>query len=97
MIARGVMLGLDQPMTLHLFDNIEQADEALNGIKMELIGAAFPLLKACKDVNIAVMLGRFPRKEGMEWTDMISKNVSMYMAQASALGKHVAADCKVTS
>uniref|UniRef100_A0A7N2LFN9 malate dehydrogenase n=1 Tax=Quercus lobata TaxID=97700 RepID=A0A7N2LFN9_QUELO len=80
-------------------------DEALNGIKMELIDAAFPLLKgvisttdiveACKDVNIAVMLGGFPRKEGMERTDMMSKNVSMYMAQALALGKHAAADCKV--
>ncbi|XP_030965563.1 malate dehydrogenase, cytoplasmic-like isoform X2 [Quercus lobata] len=105
MIARGVMLGPDQPVTLHLFDNIKQADEALNGIKMELIDAAFPLLKgviattdiveACKDVNIAVMLGGFPRKEGMERTDMMSKNVSMYMAQALALGKHAAADCKV--
>ena len=45
MIARGVMLGPNQPVTLHLFDNIKQADKALNGIKMELIDAAFPLLK----------------------------------------------------
>ena len=45
MIARGVMLGPDQPVTLHLFDNMKQADEALNGIKMELIDSAFPLLK----------------------------------------------------
>ena len=45
MIARGVMLGPDQPVTLHLFDNIKRASEALNGIKMELIDAAFPLLK----------------------------------------------------
>ncbi|KAF3947632.1 hypothetical protein CMV_026261 [Castanea mollissima] len=75
-------------VTLHLFDNIEQADEALNGIKMELIDAAFPLLKgviatmdiveACKDINIVVMLGGFPRKEGMERTDMMSKNVSIH-------------------
>nr|XP_023906820.1 malate dehydrogenase, cytoplasmic-like [Quercus suber] len=108
MIARGVLLGLDQPVTLHLFDNIKQADEALNGIKMELTDVAFPLLKGiviatidifepCKDVNIAVMLGRFPRKEGMERTDMMSKNVSMYMAQASTLGKHAAANYKLTS
>ena len=45
MIARGVMLGPNQPMTLQLFDNIKQADEALNGIKMELVDVAFPLLK----------------------------------------------------
>ena len=59
--------------------------------------ATTDIVEACKDVNIAVMLGGFPRKEGMERTDMMSKNVSMYMAQALALGKHAAADCKVTS
>ena len=55
------------------------------------------IVEACKDVNIVVMLGGFPRKEGMERTDLMSKNVSMYMAQALALGKHAAMDCKVTS
>uniref|UniRef100_A0A803KYN6 Lactate/malate dehydrogenase C-terminal domain-containing protein n=1 Tax=Chenopodium quinoa TaxID=63459 RepID=A0A803KYN6_CHEQI len=44
MIARGLMLGPDQPVILHLLD-IEPAAEALNGVKMELIDAAFPLLK----------------------------------------------------
>jgi len=44
MIARGNMLGPDQPMILHLLD-IEDTAEALKGVKMELIDAAFPLLK----------------------------------------------------
>lgn len=44
MIARGVMLGPDQPVILHMLD-IPPAAEALNGVKMELIDAAFPLLK----------------------------------------------------
>lgn len=44
MIARGVMLGPDQPVILHMLD-IPFAAEALNGVKMELIDAAFPLLK----------------------------------------------------
>ncbi|GMI75828.1 cytosolic-NAD-dependent malate dehydrogenase 3 [Hibiscus trionum] len=104
MIARGVMLGPDQPVIIHMLD-IEQAVEALNGVKMELIDAAFPLLKgvaattdvveACQDVNIAVMVGGFPRKEGMERKDVMSKNVSIYKAQASALEQHAAPDCKV--
>ncbi|XP_062174495.1 malate dehydrogenase, cytoplasmic-like isoform X1 [Alnus glutinosa] len=104
MIARGIMLGPDQPVILHLLD-IEPAAEALNGVKMELVDAAFPLLKgviattdvvtACKGVNIAVMVGGFPRKEGMERKDVMSKNVSIYKAQASALEKHAAEDCKV--
>ncbi|EXB37586.1 Malate dehydrogenase [Morus notabilis] len=104
MIARGAMLGPDQPVILHLLD-IEPAAEALKGVKMELIDAAFPLLKgvvattdvveACQDVNIAVMIGGFPRNEGMERKDVMSKNVSIYKAQASALEKHAAPDCKV--
>lgn len=47
MIARGVMLGLDQPVILHMLD-IPPAAEALNGVKMELVDAAFPLLKGRK-------------------------------------------------
>lgn len=44
MIARGIMLGPDQPVILHMLD-IAPAAEALNGVKMELVDAAFPLLK----------------------------------------------------
>ncbi|KAI3968835.1 hypothetical protein MKX01_028985 [Papaver californicum] len=104
MIARGVMLGADHPVILHMLD-IPPAAEALNGVKMELVDAAFPLLKgvvattdvveACKGVNIAVMVGGFPRKEGMERKDVMSKNVSIYKSQASALEAHAAANCKV--
>lgn len=44
MVARGVMLGPDQPVILHLLD-IEPAKQALEGVKMELLDAAFPLLQ----------------------------------------------------
>lgn len=44
MIARGMMLGPNQPVILHMLD-IEPAVEALKGVKMELIDAAFPLLR----------------------------------------------------
>ncbi len=52
MIARGIMLGPDQPVILHLLD-IPPAVESLNGVKMELIDAAFPLLQGLTtpDVN----------------------------------------------
>ncbi|XP_038907087.1 malate dehydrogenase, cytoplasmic [Benincasa hispida] len=104
MIARGVLLGPNQPVILHMLD-IPPAAESLNGVKMELVDAAFPLLKgvvattdvveACTGVSIAIMVGGFPRKEGMERKDVMSKNVSIYKAQASALEKHAAANCKV--
>ncbi|GLT60226.1 hypothetical protein SLA2020_330010 [Shorea laevis] len=104
MIARGVMLGPDQPVILHMLD-ISLLAEALKGLEMELIDAAFPLLKgvvattdvaeACKGVNIAVMVAGFPRKDGMERKDVMSKNVSIYKDQAAALEQHAAPDCKV--
>ena len=58
--------------------------------------ATTDVTEACKDVNIAIMLGGFPRKEGMERKDMMSKNVSIYKEQALALEEHAALDCKVT-
>ncbi|GKV12809.1 hypothetical protein SLEP1_g23907 [Rubroshorea leprosula] len=42
MIARGVMLGPDQPVILHILDILA---DALKGVEMELIDSAFPLLK----------------------------------------------------
>ncbi|XP_030972397.1 malate dehydrogenase, cytoplasmic-like [Quercus lobata] len=104
-IARGIMLVPDKFVILHLLD-IKQAAESLNGIRMEMTDAAFPLLKglvattdvveACKDVNIAVMLGGYPRKEITLRKDMLSTSVSIYKAQALALEEHDVADCKVT-
>ena len=48
------MLGPDQHVILHLLD-IEAAAEALKGVKMELIDAAFPLLKG----NTFILLNSF--------------------------------------
>jgi len=58
------------------------------------IVATTDVAEACKDVNIAVMVGGFPRKEGMERKDVMSKNVSIYKAQASALEQYAAKDVK---
>ena len=46
-VARGGMLGHNQPIILHLLD-IAPAQQSLEGVKMELIDAAFPLLKGKK-------------------------------------------------
>ena len=59
--------------------------------------ATTDVVEACTGVNIAIMVGGFPRKEGMERKDVMSKNVSIYKAQASALEKHAAANCKVSN
>lgn len=104
MVARGAALGADQPVILHLLD-IAPAEESLKGVRMELIDAALPLLVdvvtttdpevAFKDVDVAILVGGFPRKEGMERKDVMSKNVSIYQAQAAALEKHGSKTAKV--
>lgn len=55
MIARGIMLGADQPVILHMLD-IPPATESLNGVKMELIDAAFPLLKGKANASIPSLM-----------------------------------------
>lgn len=62
---------------------------------MSGVVATTDVVEACTEVNIAVMVGGFPRKEGMERKDVMSKNVAIYKSQASALEKHAAANCKV--
>ncbi|XP_030942391.1 malate dehydrogenase, cytoplasmic-like [Quercus lobata] len=59
------------------------------------VAATTNVVEACKDVNIAVMLGGYPRKEITLRKDMLSTNVSIYKAQTLALEEHAAADCKV--
>jgi len=103
MIARGLMLGPNQPVILHLLE-IPPAATALEGVKMELIDASFPLLRgvvattdpteACKDVDIACFVGGFPRKAGMERKDVMSKNVSIYKAIATSIEAHAKASVK---
>jgi len=104
MVASGWMLGPDQPVILHLLD-IPFATEALEGVRMELVDAAYPLVKGIvattdvdvgtKDVDVAVMVGGFPRKEGMERKEVMGKNVAIYKSQASALAKNASKDVKV--
>jgi hypothetical protein len=57
MAANGDMLGQDQPVILHLLD-IEPAKQALEGVKMELMDAAYPLLvgEACWELAAAPVL-----------------------------------------
>ncbi len=52
--------------------------------------------EATKDVEVAVMVGGFPRKAGMERKDVMAKNVSIYKSQASSLEKNAAPGVKVS-
>eukprot|EP00211_Chloroparvula_japonica_P007900 CAMPEP_0119125206 /NCGR_PEP_ID=MMETSP1310-20130426/4561_1 /TAXON_ID=464262 /ORGANISM="Genus nov. species nov., Strain RCC2339" /LENGTH=317 /DNA_ID=CAMNT_0007115253 /DNA_START=1 /DNA_END=954 /DNA_ORIENTATION=+ len=104
MIAAGRMLGPDQPVELHLLD-IPPAARAMEGVAMELQDCAFPLLRgvvattdvkrACEGVDVAVLVGAFPRRKGMERADLLEKNAPIFKEQGLALARYASRDVKI--
>jgi malate dehydrogenase len=103
-IASGQLLGPDQPVDLRLLE-IPQAMGALEGVAMELIDCAFPLLAglglhddptdAFDGVNVALLVGSRPRTKGMERAELLSENGKIFTVQGKALNDHAAQDVKV--
>ncbi|KAF8562416.1 hypothetical protein P879_11956 [Paragonimus westermani] len=104
MVARGDMLGQSQELILHLFD-IPPMLSSLQGLQMELQDCAFPTLKevvvtvkpedAFKDIDIALMVGAMPRKEGMERKDLLKENVTIFKNQGKYLDQYSKKTVKV--
>ncbi len=103
-IASGQLLGPDQPVDLRLLE-IPQAMGALEGVAMELIDCAFPLLAgldlhdrpadAFDGTNIALLVGSRPRGPGMERAELLSANGEIFTVQGKALNAVAAPDIKV--
>ena len=103
-IASGQLLGDDQPIVLRLLE-IEPAMDALDGVVMELVDCAFPLLAdivATSDVatafdgtSWALLVGSIPRKAGMERGDLLSVNGGIFKPQGEAINSHAGADVRV--
>jgi malate dehydrogenase len=103
-IASGAMLGSDQPVILQMLE-IEPALGALEGVAMELDDCAFPLLagmvktddasEAFAEVDIALLVGAMPRKEGMERSDLLAANGAIFTEQGRAIASSAKADAKV--
>ena len=103
-IASGQLLGPDQPVDLRLLE-IPPAMSALNGVAMEIVDCAFPLLAgldlhdnpndAFDGVNIALLVGSRPRTKGMERAELLSENGKIFTAQGKALNGGAASDVKV--
>jgi len=104
LIARGDAFGPDQPVILHLFD-IPAFQSSLDGIVLELIDSAYPLLagtvsttkieEAFRDVDYSVMVGAMPRKEGMERADLLKANAAIFKEQGAAFNKYSKKSVKV--
>ncbi|HEV3284356.1 MAG TPA: malate dehydrogenase [Solirubrobacteraceae bacterium] len=103
-IASGQLLGPDQPIDLRLLE-VPQAMGALEGVAMELVDCAFPLLAGLDlhddadagfdGTNIALLVGSRPRTKGMERAELLTANGKIFTVQGKALGEHAADDVKV--
>jgi malate dehydrogenase len=103
-IASGQMLGPDQPVDLRLLE-IPPAMGALEGVAMEIVDCAFPLLAgldlhdnpedAFDGVNIALLVGSRPRTKGMERAELLSENGKIFTGQGKALNEKAASDVRV--
>lgn len=96
LISSGEIFGADQPVKLRLLDTIPMMKN-LSGTAMELEDCAYPTLAGVKygtnpkemfkDLDVGFFLGSFPRKEGMERKDLISKNRNIFQEQGDALNE----------
>jgi malate dehydrogenase len=103
-IASGQLLGPDQPVDLRLLE-VPPAMGALEGVAMEIVDCAFPLLvgldlhdnpdDAFDGVNIALLVGSRPRTKGMERAELLSENGKIFTVQGKALNERAASDVKV--
>ena len=103
-IASGQLLGPGQPVDLRLLE-IPPAMGALEGVAMELVDCAFPLLtgldlhddagEAFDGVNVVLLVGSRPRTKGMERAELLSENGKIFTAQGRALNEKAASDVKV--
>jgi len=95
-ICSGQMFGPKQPIILHLLE-IPQAEQALKGVIMELEDGAYELLRGIipttdpmvgfKDVDIALLVGSFPRLPGMERKDLLQKNANIFKEHGKCLNE----------
>lgn len=103
-IASGDCFGKDQPVILQLLE-ITPSLSKLEGVVMELLDCAFPLLAgveisddpnvAFKGANQCFLVGSRPRGPGMERADLLKVNGAIFTAQGKAINDHAAADVRV--
>lgn len=99
LLCSGSVFGAKQHLILHCIDiPVPAILEKLEGVKMELDDCAYELLDEVictadlavgfKDVDVAIFLGAFPRREGMERKDLLDKNAGIFKDQGKALGQY---------
>ena len=51
---------------------------------------------AFKDLDVAILVGSMPRRDGMERKDLLKANVKIFKCQGAALDKYAKKSVKVT-
>jgi len=103
-LASGEVFGPDRKVILQLLE-IPQAMTALEGVAMELEDCSFPTLAglvltddpnvAFRGANWALLVGSFPRKEGMERKELLGINGKIFVGQGKALAANAASDVRI--
>ncbi len=103
-LASGEVFGPNQKVILQLLE-IPQAMGALEGVVMELDDCSSPALqdvvitddpnKAFRDCNWALLVGSFPRKQGMERKELLGINGKIFVGQGKALAANAAKDVRI--
>ena len=103
-LASGEIFGPHTKVILQLLE-IPQALPGLEGVAMELDDCGSPNLhdiictddpnRAFKDCNYALLVGSFPRKQGMERKDLLGINGKIFVGQGKALAENAAKDVRI--
>jgi len=103
-IGNGDVFGKSQPITLLLLD-IPPMMTVLEGVVMELQDCSLPLLHevvgthdasvAFNNIDVAILVGAMPRKEGMERKDLLKANAKIFESQGKALDQYAKKSVKV--
>src|SRR5271170_7439566 len=103
-LASGEIFGPNQRIQLQLLE-ITPAMQSLEGVAMELNDCSFPTLhdvivtddpnKAFDGCHWALLVGAFPRKQGMERKDLLGMNGKIFVDQGKALAAKAAKDVRI--
>jgi len=103
-IGNGDVFGKNQPITLILLD-IPPMMPALEGVVLELQDCSLPLLHevigssdvgvAFNQIDVAILVGAMPRREGMERKDLLKANAKIFEIQGKALDMYAKKSVKV--
>jgi malate dehydrogenase len=104
LLLSGYIFGNDVAIELRLLE-IPEALSKLKGVCMELEDAAYPLLKSIQftadpleaflDADVVILVGGYPRRQGMHRKDLIQVNSTIFQSMGYALQKVAPSNVKV--